>query len=54
MAYAWLLAHPTNMIPICGSGKIDRLKSAVKSLDVQLTREEWFEIFVTGMGKNIP
>lgn len=54
IAYAWLLAHPTNMIPICGSGKIDRLKSAIKSLDVQLTREEWFEIFVTGMGKNIP
>ena len=24
--YAWLLAHPANMMPIVGSGKLDRVK----------------------------
>lgn len=52
--YAWHLAHPANMIPICGSGKIERLKSAVDSCKITLTREEWFEIFVTGRGVDIP
>lgn len=52
--YAWHLAHPANMIPICGSGKIERLSSAVEACNIPLTREEWFEIFVTGRGFDIP
>ncbi|MCQ8212618.1 aldo/keto reductase [Cetobacterium somerae] len=54
IVYAWHLAHPANLIPICGSGKIERLKSAVAACDINLTREEWFEILVNGMGNDIP
>ena len=54
IVYAWHLAHPANLIPICGSGKISRLKSAVEAYKVSLTREEWFDILVNGMGKDIP
>ncbi|MDX8335541.1 aldo/keto reductase [Candidatus Cetobacterium colombiensis] len=54
IVYAWHLAHPANLIPICGSGKISRLKSAVEACKVSLTREEWFDILVNGMGKDIP
>ena len=54
IVYAWHLSHPANLIPICGSGKIERLKSAVAACEVNLTREEWFEIFVNGMGNDIP
>ena len=52
--YAWHLSHPANLIPICGSGKIERLESAVKACNIKLTREEWFEILVNGMGNDIP
>lgn len=52
--YAWHLSHPANLIPICGSGKIERLEAAVKACNVKLTREEWFEILVNGMGRDIP
>jgi predicted oxidoreductase len=50
--YAWLMYHPVGMIPIVGSQKINRLKSAIKAFDVKLTHEEWFEIYTSG-GKQL-
>lgn len=52
--YAWLLAHPSKMIPISGSGKMERLKTAVEACNIKLTREDWFKIFVAGQGFDIP
>lgn len=54
LAYAWLLKHPINMMPIVGTGNIERVKSAVQSLDVTITREEWYEIFVAAQGHPLP
>ncbi len=45
IVYAWLLKHPTKGLPISGSGKIERLKHAVRALDVELSLEEWYEIY---------
>jgi len=52
--YAWLLTHPAGIIPIVGTGKIERLKKAVQSVDIELTREQWFEIYVASMGHKVP
>lgn len=46
LVYAWLLKHPVKMMPICGSGKIERVKNAVKALDVELKHEDWYKIYV--------
>jgi predicted oxidoreductase len=54
IALAWLMVHPVNFIVVIGSGKIDRIKSAVKSLDVKLTREEWFKIWIASKGHDVP
>ena len=54
VAYSWILAHPTKPIPIVGSGKIERLKTAVSALDLQLTTEEWFEILIASQGNPVP
>lgn len=51
--YAWLLAHPGKMIPICGSGKLERVKSAVRAKDIKLSTDEWFMILQGGMGRDI-
>jgi predicted oxidoreductase len=53
IVYAWLLAHPTGIMPIIGSGKIDRLQVAVDALNCSLTTEEWFEIYVAGLGQDV-
>ncbi len=52
--YAWLLKHPANIIPIVGSGKLERVKTAVNTLDIELTRQQWFELWVASKGENVP
>lgn len=54
LLYAWLLRHPAHIIPVIGSGKIERLRRAVTSLSVALSREEWFEIWVASQGHPVP
>lgn len=54
LLYAWLLHHPARIIPVVGSGKIERLRRAVASLSVALSREEWFEIWVASQGHPVP
>jgi len=51
--YAWLLIHPANIMPIVGSGKIDRINSAVRALNLNLTKEQWFEILQVSMGHEV-
>lgn len=53
LAYAWLLKHPVRMMPICGSGKIERVKNAVKALDVELKHEDWYKIYVASKDQEL-
>lgn len=52
--YAWLLKHPAGICPVIGTGKIERVNSAVKSLEVNMDLEQWFQIFEAGLGKELP
>ncbi|GAB6099027.1 aldo/keto reductase [Halanaerocella petrolearia] len=52
--YAWLLNHPANIVPIVGSGKIERIETAAKSTEINLTRQQWFEILESSMGYEVP
>ncbi len=51
---AWLLYHPANILPILGSGKINRIKSAVDSLSIVLSDEQWFRIYIASKGEQLP
>ena len=53
IVYAWLLKHPTKGLPISGSGKIERLKNAVRALDVELSLEEWYEIYTASQEQEL-
>ncbi|MGV2621074.1 UNVERIFIED_CONTAM: aldo/keto reductase family oxidoreductase [Halobacillus marinus] len=52
--YAWLLAHPASIMPIIGSGKKERVLQAVRALDYQLNRDQWFDILQSSMGHDVP
>jgi predicted oxidoreductase len=54
IAYSWLLKHPTGMIPIVGSGKIERIKRASESINKALSLEQWMEIYVAARGEKLP
>jgi predicted oxidoreductase len=51
---AWLLAMPSRPIPIVGSTDPDHIREAAGAVSVQLTREEWFRLWIAGRGENIP
>ena len=53
IVYAWLLKHPTKGLLISGSGKIERLKNAVRALDVELSLEEWYEIYTASQEQEL-
>lgn len=54
IALAWILKHPAGFVPILGTGKIDRLRSAVVSESIPLSREEWYRIWTASTGYEVP
>ncbi|MDN5304025.1 MAG: hypothetical protein PWP46_904 [Fusobacteriaceae bacterium] len=50
IAYAWLLNHPANIMPICGSGNFERVQSAINAINIKLTRKQWFKILDASRG----
>lgn len=52
--YAWVLRLPSKPLPIIGSGKIDRVKAAIAALDLELTREQWYRVWVAAKGHGVP
>jgi predicted oxidoreductase len=51
---AWLLKHPSGILPVLGTSKISRIKDAIEALTLELTTEDWFEIWVASTGYPIP
>lgn len=45
IAIAWILRHPAKMQPVTGTTNITRLVDSLKATDINLTREEWYEIY---------
>ena len=54
VALAWLLRHPSNMLPVLGTGKIERVRTAVSAESLLLTRQQWFKIWTASKGHNVP
>ena len=45
---------PARVVPILGTGKVERVRSAVRAEGVELSREQWFRIWVASAGKRLP
>jgi predicted oxidoreductase len=53
IAMAWILRHPAKIQPIAGTTNPKRLKDICKASDVELTRQEWYEIY-RAAGNELP
>ncbi|MCQ3830159.1 aldo/keto reductase [Microbulbifer elongatus] len=53
LALAWLLKHPSQMVPVLGSGNPKRLVAALAALEMELDREGWFELLRAGRGRDV-
>jgi predicted oxidoreductase len=54
LIYAWLLMHPVGIIPVAGSGNIERVRFALEALSVEMSLEQWYKIFIAAMGSELP
>ena len=53
-ALAWLLRHPSGIVPLVGSADPRNIKEMTKALDVKLTREEWYYLLEGALGERLP
>lgn len=54
IAYAWLLSHPSGILPVAGTKEINRLNDALNALHIKLTKKQWFKILDANRGYEVP
>ncbi|MBQ4573657.1 MAG: aldo/keto reductase [Clostridia bacterium] len=53
LAIAWILRHPAKIQPIVGSMTPERIKTIAAASEVELTREEWYDLY-RAAGNRLP
>jgi len=53
-ALAWLLKHPAKIVPIIGSTNPGRIRDAINSTEIELTRDEWYRLMEAATGQRLP
>lgn len=51
---AWILKHPSMVHPVIGSTNKDRIASAIKASEMELSLEDWFLILTAAQGHKVP
>ena len=54
VALAWLLRHPAGIQPVVGTMDPARISASCQSVNVELSREEWYALFIAGRGERLP
>jgi len=53
VAIAWLLAHPSRILPVLGTNSLERIKGMSAALDVKMDRQTWYEIYTAVLGREV-
>lgn len=51
---AWLLRHPALIQPIIGTTNVERIAASCGALNVTLSREHWYALYVSAKGHELP
>ena len=54
VALAWTMLHPSGVIPILGTQRLERLRECMGALEVRMTRSEWNQILEAAQGERLP
>ena len=54
VALAWLLRHPSGIIPIVGSTDPERIRQAAAADAFEMSREEWYRLLDAARGQKLP
>ncbi|SDJ98034.1 aldo/keto reductase [Sediminibacillus albus] len=53
IAIAWILRHPASIQPVVGTMNPQRMADIAKASDIEVTREEWYELY-RAAGNKLP
>lgn len=53
LALAWLLRHPANIFPVIGTTQPSRIAESAKAININLDRQDWFEMLKASTGKDV-
>lgn len=51
---AWLMRHPSKIIPIVGSVRPEMIRAAAQADSITLDRESWYRILLAARGQKLP
>ncbi len=51
---AWLMQHPSGIVPVLGTTKVERLQAAMEANSIELTNEEWHMLLRASNGFDAP
>jgi predicted oxidoreductase len=51
---AFLLRHPAGIQPVIGSVNIDRIRACADACKLNLSREQWYQLYVSSRGRALP
>lgn len=54
VAVAWLLAHPSRIMPVMGTNNLNRINALSDALKVNMDRQTWYELYTAALGKEVP
>ncbi|TDL56113.1 aldo/keto reductase [Paenibacillus dendritiformis] len=51
---AWLMRHPAGIQPVIGTANPERIRACGEAVNLTLTREEWYTLYVSSRGRALP
>lgn len=54
VAVAWLLAHPAGILPVMGTNAPDRIARLGDACNLDMSREDWFDLYTAAIGQEVP
>ncbi len=54
IALAFLLKHPSGIVPIVGSTRPEKIRQAVRATETELSREDWYRLLVAARQAPLP
>lgn len=53
VAIAWLLAHPSKLLPVLGTNNLERIGRISDALKVEMDRTTWFRLYEAALGEEV-
>ena len=53
IAVAWILAHPSGVLPVMGTNNLQRIAAISDALKVNMDRVTWYRLYTAALGHEV-